>query len=66
MARQHKAQVIIGAGGGKVLDTARAVADDLTLPVVNCPTVASSGAPCSAFIGDLHGRRHFSGISVLP
>jgi glycerol dehydrogenase len=47
-ARQHKAQVIIGAGGGKVLDTARAAAADLDLPVVNCPTVASSDAPCSA------------------
>jgi glycerol dehydrogenase len=40
--------VIVGAGGGKVLDTARAVAADLDLPVVNCPTVASSDAPCSA------------------
>ena len=40
--------MIIGAGGGKVLDTARATAADLELPVVNCPTVASSDAPCSA------------------
>jgi glycerol dehydrogenase len=47
-ARQHKARVIVGAGGGKVLDAARAVAADLDLPVVNCPTVASSDAPCSA------------------
>jgi glycerol dehydrogenase len=47
-ARQHDARAIIGAGGGKVLDTARAVAADLGLPVVNCPTVASSDAPCSA------------------
>jgi glycerol dehydrogenase len=47
-ARQHKARVIVGAGGGKVLDTARAAAADLDLPVVNCPTVASSDAPCSA------------------
>jgi glycerol dehydrogenase len=47
-ARQLKAQVIVGAGGGKVLDTARAAASDLNLPVVNCPTVASSDAPCSA------------------
>jgi glycerol dehydrogenase len=46
-ARQHQAQVIVGAGGGKVLDTARAAAD-LDLPVVTCPTVASSDAPCSA------------------
>lgn len=41
-------RIIIGAGGGKVLDTARAVASDLKLPVINCPTVASSDAPCSA------------------
>jgi len=42
------AQVIIGAGGGKVLDTSRAVASELDKPAVNCPTVASSDAPCSA------------------
>ena len=47
-ARAAKAQVVIGAGGGKVLDTARAIAADLSLPVVNCPTIASSDAPCSA------------------
>lgn len=47
-ARQLKAQVIVGAGGGKVLDAGRAAAADLNLPVVNCPTVASSDAPCSA------------------
>ena len=48
VAQRHRAGVIVGAGGGKVLDTARAVAADLGLPVVNCPTVASSDAPCSA------------------
>jgi len=47
-ARDECARVVIGAGGGKVLDTARAAAADLNLPVVNCPTVASSDAPCSA------------------
>jgi glycerol dehydrogenase len=47
-ARTPNARVIIGAGGGKVLDTARAAASDLGLPVVTCPTVASSDAPCSA------------------
>src|SRR6266852_2967347 len=43
--REASARVIIGAGGGKVLDAAPA---DCNLPVVNCPTVASSDAPCSA------------------
>jgi glycerol dehydrogenase len=47
-ARAMRARVVIGAGGGKVLDTVRAIAADLSLPVVNCPTLASSDAPCSA------------------
>jgi glycerol dehydrogenase len=47
-AETAKARVVIAAGGGKALDTARAIASDLQLPVVNCPTIASSDAPCSA------------------
>jgi glycerol dehydrogenase len=47
-AREADTGVVIGAGGGKVLDSARAIASDLSLPVVNCPTIASSDAPCSA------------------
>jgi glycerol dehydrogenase len=47
-ARQCGARTVVGAGGGRVLDTARAAAAGLGLPVVNCPTVASSDAPCSA------------------
>lgn len=43
-----KSRVVIAAGGGKVLDAGRAAAADLDLPVVNCPTIASSDAPCSA------------------
>jgi len=39
---------IIGAGGGKVIDTARGAADQIKVDVVCCPTVASSDAPCSA------------------
>ncbi len=42
------AKTILGAGGGKALDTARAVAANLRVPVVNCPTLAASDAPCSA------------------
>ena len=42
------AALVIGVGGGKTLDTARAVASELSLPVACCPTAASSDAPCSA------------------
>lgn len=40
--------VIIGVGGGKILDTAKAVAYYTEHPVVICPTIASTDAPCSA------------------
>ncbi len=47
-ARATNASVIIGAGGGKALDAARAAAAELRLPFVSCPTLASTDAPCSA------------------
>lgn len=39
--------VITGVGGGKVIDTAKAVAHNLDLPCIIVPTVASNDAPCS-------------------
>jgi glycerol dehydrogenase len=47
-AEALSARVIIGAGGGKALDAARATAAELSLPFVSCPTLASTDAPCSA------------------
>lgn len=38
---------VIGLGGGKVIDTAKTVADNLGLPCIILPTVASNDAPCS-------------------
>lgn len=46
-ARQCSAGLIIGVGGGKALDAARAIAAECDLPVACCPTTASSDAPCS-------------------
>jgi len=43
--KQCKADVLIGAGGGKCLDTAKAAAGACTIPVVCIPTIA---ATCSA------------------
>lgn len=47
-AQACHATTIVGAGGGKVLDMARAVAGKLALPIACCPTTAASDAPCSA------------------
>ncbi|MEM8602728.1 MAG: iron-containing alcohol dehydrogenase family protein [Cyanobacteria bacterium P01_H01_bin.121] len=44
--RQSKADVIIGAGGGKALDTAKLLAYQCKLPVVTIPT---TGATCAAW-----------------
>ncbi len=47
-AKDSSADMIVGLGGGKTLDTVKAVADELKLPVVIVPTAASTDAPCSA------------------
>ena len=39
---------MIGIGGGKIFDTAKAVAYYVKTPVFICPTIASTDAPCSA------------------
>lgn len=47
-SRSLDATVIVGAGGGKCLDAARAAAAAVGVPFVSCPTVASTDAPTSA------------------
>ncbi len=41
------ADVLVGVGGGKTIDTAKIAADRAGLPVVITPTIASTDAPCS-------------------
>ncbi|MCX3068393.1 glycerol dehydrogenase [Cetobacterium somerae] len=46
--KEKKSEIIIGVGGGKTLDTAKALAYYSNLPVIIVPTIASTDAPCSA------------------
>ncbi|MGT2929627.1 glycerol dehydrogenase [Streptococcus dentasini] len=48
IAKEDQSNLIIGLGGGKTIDSAKAIADLLDLPVIIAPTVASTDAPTSA------------------
>jgi glycerol dehydrogenase len=56
-ARDAGADALVGVGGGKTLDTAKAVAHPARLPLVIVPTIASTDAPTSSLsvIYDDHG-----------
>jgi glycerol dehydrogenase len=46
--RALKCDVIVGIGGGKIIDTAKGVAYYTKLPLAVCPTIAATDAPCSS------------------
>lgn len=47
-AKSESIEVIAALGGGKAIDTGKAVADELKIPIAVLPTIASTDAPTSA------------------
>lgn len=47
IAKEMDATSLAAVGGGKILDTAKVVCDDLGIPVIVVPTIAATDAPCS-------------------
>ena len=58
--------IVVGAGGGKVLDTAKAAACFLKAPCVIVPTAVSSDAPCSALSVIYHDDGSLDRRLALP
>ena len=48
LAEKENCDSIIGLGGGKTIDSAKAIADLIEKPVIIAPTIASTDAPVSA------------------
>ena len=47
IGHDNHVEMVIGLGGGKTIDAAKAIADNLSVKTVILPTVASTDAPCS-------------------
>lgn len=59
-------EVMVGIGGGKIHDTAKAVAYYAGVPVVIVPTIASTDAPCSALSVIYSDKGVFERYLFLP
>lgn len=66
LAREAGANVIVGIGGGKTLDTAKSTAYYEKLPLVIYPTIASTDAPCTSIAVIYTDEGQFDHYLYLP
>ena len=66
VAKKAGCDFVISAGGGKVIDTGKAVGFYMKIPVVVVPTIAATDAPCSALAVVYTDSGVFERYLVLP
>lgn len=66
MATAFVADVIVGMGGGKTLDTAKASGAALKCPIAIVPTLASTDAPCSSLVVIYTPQGQFKRYLMIP
>lgn len=66
LAESFGAQVIVGVGGGKTLDTAKATGANLQRAIAIVPTLASTDAPCSSLVVIYTQEGKFKRYMMIP
>lgn len=66
LAVEQQAEVLIGTGGGKALDTVKAVGAQLGLPVITVPTIAATCAAVTPLTIRYDDNGNFFDIFPLP
>jgi glycerol dehydrogenase len=66
IVKAKKAEAVVAIGGGKTLDTVKAIGYYTSLPVVIIPTLASCDAPCTALTVIYTEKGEFSEYLYLP
>ncbi|CAG9275003.1 glycerol dehydrogenase [Paraburkholderia unamae] len=64
-ARAFQADAIVTIGGGKAIDSAKGAARARRLPIVVCPSAASSDAPTSRLIVRYDEQHRVAGVDML-